>query len=196
MGSRDDVDFNLFPAERVELPGYATVDLATEVEVVQLRAPDVPAFPAVLRVENLFDRGLRPGGWLCRAAGGQCSGEPSSSSDRQTTGGGDRVLRSFPHDPFAHPLSSLALAALLAGAWSCAETSAPLPPPEEVVVVLNTTAATLSLVPVAAPTQVSTVPLGASDVLPVSVATRGATAVVPLRAGTPLPSWTCGQGCW
>lgn len=75
----------------------------------------------------------------------------------------------------------LALATLMAGAWSCAETSAPLPPPEEVVVVLNTTAATLSLVPVAAPTQVSTIPLGASDVLPVSVATRGATAVVPLR---------------
>ncbi len=47
--------------------------------------------------------------------------------------------------------------------------------------VLNTTAATLSLVPVGAPTQVSTVPLGASDVEPVSVATRGATAVVPLR---------------
>jgi len=49
------------------------------------------------------------------------------------------------------------------------------------VVVLNTAAATLSLIPVAAPTQVSTIPLGASDVLPASVATRGATAVVPLR---------------
>lgn len=46
---------------------------------------------------------------------------------------------------------------------------------------LNTAAATLSLVPVEAPSQVSTIPLGASDVLPVSVATRGATAVVPLR---------------
>lgn len=75
----------------------------------------------------------------------------------------------------------LAVASLMAGAWSCAETSAPLPPPEEVVVVLNTTAATLSLVPVAAPALVSTIPLGASDVLPASVATRGATAVVPLR---------------
>ena len=64
---------------------------------------------------------------------------------------------------------------------ACAETSAPLPPPEEVVVVLNTTAATLSLVPVASPSQVSTVPLGASDADPVSVATRGPTAVVPLR---------------
>lgn len=68
-----------------------------------------------------------------------------------------------------------------AAVLSCAETSAPLPPPEEVVVVLNTTAATLSLVPVASPTQVSTVPLGPSGVQPVSVATRGATAVVPLR---------------
>ena len=48
--------------------------------------------------------------------------------------------------------------------------------------VLNTTGATLTLVPVAAPTQVSTIPLGASDVQPVSVAARGATAVVPLRA--------------
>jgi hypothetical protein len=49
------------------------------------------------------------------------------------------------------------------------------------VVVLNTTGATLSLVPVAAPTQVSTIPLGASNVQPVSVTARGPTAVVPLR---------------
>jgi hypothetical protein len=69
----------------------------------------------------------------------------------------------------------------LAGSISCAETSAPLPPPEEVVVVLNSTAATLSLVPVDAPSQVTTIPLGASDAQPVSVATRGATAVVALR---------------
>ncbi|HEX5963015.1 MAG TPA: hypothetical protein VFY42_04790 [Gemmatimonadales bacterium] len=79
------------------------------------------------------------------------------------------------------PAFHLALAWAVAGATACAETSAPLPPPEEVIVVLNTAAATLSLVPVAAPTQVSTIPLGASDVQPVSVATRGATAVVPLR---------------
>jgi hypothetical protein len=69
----------------------------------------------------------------------------------------------------------------LAGSTSCAETSAPLPPPEEVVVVLNTSAATLSLIPVAAPTQVSTVPLGALNVQPVSVTTRGAVAVIPLQ---------------
>ena len=75
-----------------------------------------------------------------------------------------------------------AVALALAGATSCAETSAPLPPPEEVVVVLNTNAATLSLIPVAAPTQVSSVPLGASDVQPGSVTTRGAIAVVPLQA--------------
>jgi hypothetical protein len=73
----------------------------------------------------------------------------------------------------------LALAA--AGSLACAETAAPPPAPEEIVVVLNTASATLSLVPVAAPTQVSTIPLGAPDVEPVSVTTRGGTAVVPLR---------------
>jgi hypothetical protein len=77
-------------------------------------------------------------------------------------------------------ITGLALA--IAGSTSCAETSAPLPPPEEVVVVLNTNAATLSLIPVAAPTQVTTVPLGGSDVQPASVTTRGAVAVVPLQA--------------
>jgi hypothetical protein len=51
-----------------------------------------------------------------------------------------------------------------------------------VVLVLNSTAATLSVVPVGAPTLVTTIPLGASDVEPASVATRGAVAVVPLRA--------------
>jgi hypothetical protein len=65
---------------------------------------------------------------------------------------------------------------------ACAETAAPPPAPEEVVVVLNATGATLTLIPVSAPTQVSTIPLGASDVQPISVAARGAAAVVPLRA--------------
>jgi hypothetical protein len=63
---------------------------------------------------------------------------------------------------------------------ACAETAAPPPAPEEIAVVLNSTGATLSLLPVSAPTQVSTIPLGAADVQPVSVATRGPTAVVPL----------------
>jgi hypothetical protein len=73
------------------------------------------------------------------------------------------------------------LGLLTAASFSCAETAAPPPAPEEIVLVLNTAGATLSLLPVAAPTQVSTVPLGASDVEPVSVTTRGGTAVVPLR---------------
>jgi len=76
---------------------------------------------------------------------------------------------------------TVGLALAIAGSTSCAETSAPLPPPEEVVVVLNTSAATLSLIPVAAPTQVSTIPLGALDVQPASVTTRGAFAVIPLQ---------------
>ena len=72
--------------------------------------------------------------------------------------------------------------ALGTAAWcGCAETAAPPPAPEEVVVVLNSTGATLSLLPVVAPVQVSTIPLGASDVEPVSVTTRGETAIVPLR---------------
>ena len=53
VGPRDDVDFNQFPAHRVELPGYATVDLATEVEVVR-PGPERPGVSGVLRVENLF----------------------------------------------------------------------------------------------------------------------------------------------
>src|SRR4051812_6300289 len=84
----------------------------------------------------------------------------------------------------AQMVAGLALA--LAGLTSCAETSAPLPPPEEMVVVLNTSAGSLSLVPVAAPTQVSTVPLGASDVQPTMVTTRGAVAVVPLQGENAL----------
>jgi hypothetical protein len=73
------------------------------------------------------------------------------------------------------------LSLVMAASLSCAETAAPPPAPEEIVVVLNTTGATLSLVPVAAPTQVSTIPLGRADVQPISVTTRGGTAVVSLR---------------
>jgi hypothetical protein len=82
---------------------------------------------------------------------------------------------------FARVARRGALAVSCAAGWGCAETAAPPPAPEEVIVVLNSNAATLSLLPVAAPMQVSTIPLGASDVGPVSVTTRGATAVVPLR---------------
>jgi vitamin B12 transporter len=55
LGSRDDVDFNQFPAARVELPGYATVDLATEVDLTRSR-PGRPGLTGVLRVENLFNQ--------------------------------------------------------------------------------------------------------------------------------------------
>jgi vitamin B12 transporter len=55
VGRRDDVDFNLFPSERVELPAYAVVDLAGEVEVLRA-APGRPGLSGLLRVENLFNQ--------------------------------------------------------------------------------------------------------------------------------------------
>jgi hypothetical protein len=78
------------------------------------------------------------------------------------------------------------IALAIAASVACAETAAPPPAPEEMVVVLNTAGATLSLVPVAAPTQVATIPLGAANVQPVSVTTRGGTAVVPLRGSNAI----------
>jgi hypothetical protein len=80
------------------------------------------------------------------------------------------------------PTITLRLGIALGGAvlCACAETAAPPPAPEEMVVVLNSTGATLSLIPVLAPAQVSTIPLGAANVQPVSVATRGGTALVAL----------------
>jgi vitamin B12 transporter len=55
VGRRDDVDFNAFPSVRVELPGYAIVDLAAEVNVLQPGAGR-PGLSGVMRVENLFDQ--------------------------------------------------------------------------------------------------------------------------------------------
>jgi vitamin B12 transporter len=54
-GRRDDVDFSQFPSQRVELPGYAIVDLAGEVEILQ-PAAGRPGLSGVVRVENLFDK--------------------------------------------------------------------------------------------------------------------------------------------
>jgi vitamin B12 transporter len=54
VGVRDDADFNQFPAQRVQLPAYVTVDLATELEVLR-STPGRPGFSGVLRVENLFN---------------------------------------------------------------------------------------------------------------------------------------------
>jgi hypothetical protein len=92
-------------------------------------------------------------------------------------------------------LSSLLLgAALLAG---CADTNAPLPEPQEVLLAVNSTANTLSIVPVDAPTSGIEVQLGGTTATPVGVSARGAIAIVPLgldnavavvdlRAGTVL----------
>lgn len=55
VGRRDDVDFTPFPSVRVELPGYAIVDLAGEVEILQ-PAAGRPGLSGVVRVENLFDK--------------------------------------------------------------------------------------------------------------------------------------------
>lgn len=54
VGRRDDVDFNQFPSLRVELPGYALVDLAGEIDLIPT-AGLRPAVSAVARVENLFN---------------------------------------------------------------------------------------------------------------------------------------------
>jgi vitamin B12 transporter len=54
VGRRDDADFNQFPSQRVELPGYALVDLAGEIDLVHA-AGIRPGISAVVRVENLFN---------------------------------------------------------------------------------------------------------------------------------------------
>jgi vitamin B12 transporter len=55
VGARDDVDFTVFPSERVELPAYAVVDLAGEVEILRAVAGR-PGLAATVRVENLFNQ--------------------------------------------------------------------------------------------------------------------------------------------
>jgi vitamin B12 transporter len=55
LGRRDDVDFNQFPSQRIELPAYAIVDLAGEIEVLR-SGPGRPGVSGVLRVENLFNQ--------------------------------------------------------------------------------------------------------------------------------------------
>src|SRR6185312_14528611 len=75
---------------------------------------------------------------------------------------------------------SLILAAVVAAAPGCADTNAPLPDPEEVLLVVNSTANTLSIVPVEAPATAVAVPLGGTTPTPVGVSAREAVAVVPL----------------
>jgi vitamin B12 transporter len=54
VGRRDDVDFNQFPGQRVELRGYAVVDLAGELDLLRA-AGTRPGVSATIRVENLFN---------------------------------------------------------------------------------------------------------------------------------------------
>jgi vitamin B12 transporter len=55
VGRRDDVDFAQFPSQRVQLPGYAIVDLAGEVELLRPGAGRA-GLAGVVRVENLFNK--------------------------------------------------------------------------------------------------------------------------------------------
>jgi hypothetical protein len=73
--------------------------------------------------------------------------------------------------------AAFAAALLLAG---CADTNAPLPEPQEVLLAVNSTANTLSIVPVDAPASGVQVELGGTTPTPVGVAARGAYAVVPM----------------
>ncbi len=81
--------------------------------------------------------------------------------------------------PFLRPACLIALVSILG---ACAETTAPLPPAEEVLLVVNSTEATLRVVPVAAPAAAVTLPLGGTAPTPVGVSARGGTALVPLGA--------------
>jgi vitamin B12 transporter len=56
VGSRDDIQFALFPSpsRRVTLPSYATVDLSASATILRGH-PGVPGLDLTARVENLFD---------------------------------------------------------------------------------------------------------------------------------------------
>lgn len=54
IGPRDDVDFNQFPSQRVELPGYTIIDAAGELEIIR-SGTGRPGLSGTARVENLFD---------------------------------------------------------------------------------------------------------------------------------------------
>ena len=77
-------------------------------------------------------------------------------------------------------LRSLATAAAALLALGCADTNAPLPDPTEVLLVVNSTANTLSIVPVENTGQVVSVPLGGTTPTPVGVSARKSIAIVPL----------------
>ena len=76
--------------------------------------------------------------------------------------------------------NSFATAAVLAAALGCSDTNAPLPDPEEVLLAVNSTANTLSIVPVDAPSSTVQVPLGGTTPTPTGVSAREGVAIVPL----------------
>jgi vitamin B12 transporter len=55
VGTREDVDFNQFPSQRVELNDYATVDLAGELQLLRPAAGRT-GLSGVVRVENVFNQ--------------------------------------------------------------------------------------------------------------------------------------------
>ncbi|MEP7326534.1 MAG: hypothetical protein ABI836_11340 [Gemmatimonadota bacterium] len=69
---------------------------------------------------------------------------------------------------------------LLLPVLACADTTAPLPPANEVLLVVNSTEASLSVIPVEAPGTRITIPLGGTTPTPVGVAARGSIALVPM----------------
>ncbi|MGE3525312.1 MAG: YncE family protein [Gemmatimonadales bacterium] len=79
-----------------------------------------------------------------------------------------------------HPLIRAGACAAAIVVAACAETTAPLPPPEEVLLVVNSTEASLSIVPTDNPNAGTTVPLGGTTPTPVSVAALNDIALVPM----------------
>jgi hypothetical protein len=77
-------------------------------------------------------------------------------------------------------IRSLTAVAAVAAGLGCADTNAPLPDPQEVLLAVNSTANTLSIVPVDAPSQAVQVQLGGTTPTPVGVSARDAVALVPL----------------
>ncbi len=77
-------------------------------------------------------------------------------------------------------VSAVIAVAVITLALGCADTNAPLPDPEEVLLAVNSTANTLSIVPVEAPNTATTVPLGGTTPTPTGVSAREGVAIVPL----------------
>jgi hypothetical protein len=76
--------------------------------------------------------------------------------------------------------TSFAAVAVVAVALGCSDTIAPLPDPQEVLLAVNSTANTLSIVPVDAPKSAVQVPLGGTTPTPTGVSAREGIAIVPL----------------